>query len=133
MVGCDHQHRCLSHFAIARSHCWRCLLRYTLTVAGVHVFAILQLMYSSGPQTRTIVIVFRGDGIAALTCGYLLQSAGFELSIERAPRTYVPALMLSTSSQALFGDILQLRDAFSCLPRIQKRVVKWGPQSHPVV
>ena len=78
------------------------------------------------------MIVFRGDGIAALTCGYLLQSAGFELSIERAPRTYVPALMLSTSSQALFGDVLQLRDAFSGLPQIQKRVVKWGPQSHPV-
>ena len=79
-----------------------------------------------------VTIVLRGDGIAALTCGYLLQSAGFGVSIERAPRAYVPALMLSASSQALFRDVLELRDAFSSLPRIQKRVVKWGPQPEPV-
>ena len=77
-------------------------------------------------------IVLRGDGIAALTCGYLLQSAGFGVSIERAPRAYLPALMVSASSQALFRDVLELRDAFSSLPRIQKRVVKWGPQPEPV-
>jgi hypothetical protein len=41
--------------------------------------------------------------------------------------------MLSASSQALFCDILELRDAFSSLPRIQKRVVKWGPRSETVV
>src|SRR6266705_390989 len=72
-------------------------------------------------------IVLQGDGIAALTCGHLLQSAGFGVSIERAPRAYLPALMVSASSQALFNDVLELRDAFSSLPRIQKRVVKWGP------
>jgi len=77
-------------------------------------------------------IVLQGDGIAALTCGHLLQSAGFGVSIERAPRAYLPALMVSASSQALFRDVLQLRDAFSSLPRIQKRVVKWGPQPEPV-
>jgi len=77
-------------------------------------------------------IVLQGDGIAALTCGHLLQSAGFGVSIERAPRAYLPALMVSASSQALFRDVLELRDAFSSLPRIQKRVVKWGPQPEPV-
>ena len=79
-----------------------------------------------------MAIVLRGDGIAALTCGYLLQSAGFGVSIEHAPRAYVPALMLSASSQALFRDVLDLRDAFSSLPRIQKRMVKWGSQTEPV-
>ena len=78
-------------------------------------------------------IVLQGDGIAALTCGHLLQSAGFGVSIERAPRAYLPALMVSASSQALFRDVLELRDAFSSLPRIQKRVVIWGPQPEPVV
>jgi len=77
-------------------------------------------------------IALRGDGIAALTCAYLLQSAGFEVSIERAPRPYLPALMLSASSQTLFRDVLRLQDAFSRLPRIQKRVVKWGPRLEPV-
>src|SRR5213593_578467 len=77
-------------------------------------------------------IALRGDGIAALTCAYLLQSAGFEVSIERSPRPYLPALMLSASSQTLFRDVLRLQDAFSRLPRIQKRVVKWGPRLEPV-
>jgi hypothetical protein len=40
--------------------------------------------------------------------------------------------MLSASTQALFRDVLELRDAFSSLPRVQKRVVKWGPRSEPV-
>ena len=78
------------------------------------------------------MIVLRGDGIAALACGYLLQSAGFGVAVQRTSRTYLPALMLSASSQALFRDILELRDVFSSLPRIQKRVVKWGPSSEPV-
>src|SRR5207247_7954007 len=77
-------------------------------------------------------MVRQGDGSAALTCGHLLQSAGFGVSMERAPRAYLPARMLSASSQALFRDVLELRDAFSSLPRIQKRVVKWGPQPEPV-
>jgi hypothetical protein len=79
------------------------------------------------------MIVLRGDGIAALVSGYLLQVAGFGVAVQRTSRTYLPALMLSASSQALFCDILELRDAFSSLPRIQKRVVKWGSRSEPVV
>src|SRR5262245_20494482 len=78
------------------------------------------------------MIVLRGDGIAALTCGCLLESAGFEVSIEHAPRPSGPAFLLSASSQALFCDVLQLQDAFSSLPRIQKRVVKWGAHPEPV-
>jgi len=79
------------------------------------------------------MIVLRGDGISCFVCGYLLQSAGFGVTMQRTSRTYLPALMLSPSSQALFCDILELRDAFSSLPRIQKRVVKWGPRSETVV
>jgi hypothetical protein len=74
-------------------------------------------------------IVIRGDGVAALTCGYLLQTAGFDVPIHRTPRAQLPALMLSASSQALFCDILKTADAFSVLPRIETRVVKWGPSS----
>src|ERR1041385_1459117 len=78
------------------------------------------------------MIVVRGDGVAASACAYLLQGAGFAVSMQRTSRPYLPALMLSASSQALFHDILKLRDAFSSLPRIQKRVVKWGPRSQTV-
>jgi len=78
------------------------------------------------------MIVIQGDGIAALACGSLLQRAGFSVAVRRTSRTYLPALMLSVSSQALFRDILQLPDAFPSLPRIQTRVVKWAPGSEAI-
>jgi hypothetical protein len=40
--------------------------------------------------------------------------------------------MLSASSQALFCDILNNREAFSVLPRIERRVVKWGPDAETI-
>src|SRR5262245_31894438 len=71
----------------------------------------------------------RGDGVAALTCSYLLQNAGVDVAIQRNTRTHLPALMVSASSQALFCDILNAQEAFSILPRIETRVVKWGPSA----
>jgi hypothetical protein len=62
----------------------------------------------------------------------LLQTAGFNVAIERNLRTHVPALMLSASSQALFCDILNTGEAFSVLPRIERRVVKWGPDAETI-
>src|SRR5207249_4088604 len=73
-----------------------------------------------------------GDGVAAFACGYLLQTAGFEVALQCASRPYLPALMLSASSQALLCDVLELGDVFSGLPQVQKRVVKWGPRAEPV-
>ena len=78
------------------------------------------------------MIALQGDGVAAVGCGYLLQTAGFAVAMQHTARTRLPALMLSRSSQALFRDVLEVGDLFSNLPRIQKRVVKWGPRSEPV-
>jgi hypothetical protein len=74
-------------------------------------------------------IDIRGDGVAALTCSYLLQTAGCNTAIQRNTRPLLPALMVSVSSQALFCDILNAADALSNLPRIETRVVKWGPSA----
>jgi hypothetical protein len=74
-------------------------------------------------------IDIRGEGVAALTCGYLLQMAGCDTAIQRSTRPLLPALMVSASSQALFCDILNAADALSNLPRIETRVVKWGPSA----
>jgi hypothetical protein len=74
-------------------------------------------------------IDIRGDGVAALTCSYLLQTAGCNTAIQRNTRPLLPALMVSASSQALFCDILNAADALSNLPRIETRVVKWGPSA----
>jgi len=78
-------------------------------------------------------VLVRGDGVAALTCSYLLQTAGFSVATQRNARTLVPALMVSASSQSLFCEILNTHDAFSDLPRIERRVVKWGPDAEPIV
>ena len=74
----------------------------------------------------------RGDGVAALTCTYLLQTAGCNTAIQRHTRPLLPALMVSASSEALFCDILNAADALSNLPRIETRVVKWGPSASTI-
>src|SRR5262249_21966791 len=79
------------------------------------------------------MILLRGDGVAALTSGYLVQRAGFQLAMEHDSRIRLPALMLSASSQALFCDVLELPNVFSGLHRIEKRVVKWGAPAEPIV
>ena len=40
--------------------------------------------------------------------------------------------MLSQSTQALIGDVFQRDDLFEGLPRIENRIVAWGPNSKPV-
>jgi hypothetical protein len=40
--------------------------------------------------------------------------------------------MVSASSQALFCDILNTQQTFSVLPRIERRVVKWGPNAQTI-
>src|SRR5215468_794546 len=77
-------------------------------------------------------VLVLGDGVAALTCSYLLQTAGFSVAIQRNARTRVPTLILSASCQALFCDILNTQEAFSVLPRIERRVVKWGPDAETI-
>jgi hypothetical protein len=74
----------------------------------------------------------RGDGVAALTCSYLLQTSRCNTAIQRNTRPLLPALMVSASSQALFCDILNAADALSNLPRIETRVVKWGPSASTI-
>src|SRR5690242_2791059 len=73
-----------------------------------------------------------GDGVAAATCGYLLQSAGIAVAAQAAGRARLPAIMLSQSAQALFRDIFEVEDAFRGQLQIRKRVVKWGSRGKPV-
>jgi len=73
-----------------------------------------------------------GHGVAAATCGYLLQSAGVAVAAQAAGRARLPAIMLSQSAQALFRDIFDLEDAFRGQLQIRKRVVKWGSRGKPV-
>jgi len=71
-------------------------------------------------------VAILGDGMAASTCRYLLQSAAIWTDIRPAARTPLPAILLSECSQTLFRNVFELNDVFCGLPQIRKRLVKWG-------
>jgi hypothetical protein len=73
-------------------------------------------------------IHIRGDGVAARCCAHLLD----RVSCERLSRPRIPVIMLSEAAQGLIRDIFQKEYLFRGLPRIRKRVVRWGPDAAPV-
>ena len=77
-------------------------------------------------------VLIRGDGVAAACCAHLLGYAGFRVAVERLHRPKVPAILLSDSAMRLIEDVLGRNDLFSNLPRIERRVVAWGPNADPV-
>ena len=77
-------------------------------------------------------VVIRGDGVAAYCCAHLLQAAGFRVSLEQTDRRRLPAILLGEAALALIRDVFEQKDLFRDLPRIEKRVVAWGPHSTPV-
>jgi hypothetical protein len=81
---------------------------------------------------RGFNVHIRGDGVAALACARLLENADLGVTLERATRPRVPALLLSAPAMHLLGDIFERRDLFSNLHRIQTRRVAWGPGADAV-
>jgi len=77
-------------------------------------------------------VFVRGDGIAACCCAHVLGMAGFRVVQEKTGWAKVPSIMLSQSTQTLIRDVFQRNDLFRGLPRIEKRIVAWGPNSKPV-
>jgi hypothetical protein len=78
-------------------------------------------------------VAIRGQGVAASCCGYLLDGAGFQLSLTERPRPRVPAIVVSPATQALVSDVLRQPDLFHGLRRIDRRIVAWGPKAEPAV
>src|SRR5690242_8503647 len=74
-------------------------------------------------------IFIRGEGVAANCCAHLLRQSGFPLVIERTERPKLPAIMLGETTQSLFRDVFGRPDLFYGLPRIERRVVAWGPNA----
>ena len=87
-------------------------------------------MNSTMSPDRSVLI--RGDGVAAYCCAHLLANAGFRVSMERPDRPRVPAIMLSDAALALIRDVFGQPSLFAALPRIARRVVKWGEAAGPV-
>jgi len=81
-------------------------------------------------MTRVLV---QGDGVAASCCVHLLNHAGMAVQVDSAARPTQPAIMLGQTAQKLFADIFHRQDLFAGFPRIDKRIVQWGPHAAPLV
>jgi hypothetical protein len=68
--------------------------------------------------------------VAGACCAHLLR--GLRASVTSATRPRVPAIVVSPATQALTCDVFQQPDLFRDLPRIDRRMVAWGPQAEPV-
>jgi hypothetical protein len=67
-------------------------------------------------------VVIRGGGVAAYCCAHLLKQANVADA-----GLGVPAILIGEGTQSLLMDVFERRDLFVGLPRIDKRIVAWGP------
>jgi hypothetical protein len=74
-------------------------------------------------------VFIRGESVAACCCASLLKKAGVPFRRESVSRPKLPAIMIGETAQRVLGDIFPEIDLFEGLPRIRKRVVKWGAQA----
>ena len=74
-------------------------------------------------------VAIRGEGVAASCCAYLLNKAGFPVSLEKVDRPRLPAIMLSDHALALIRDVFDRPELFRSAPRVRKRIVAWGPDT----
>jgi hypothetical protein len=78
-------------------------------------------------------VLVRGDGVAAACCVRSLSAYDLPVSIVRAGRPKLSAVLLGEATQSLLTDLFMDKELFAGLPRIRKRVVAWGPGSQPTV
>src|ERR1039457_3886299 len=74
-------------------------------------------------------VLISGDGVAARCCAHLLARSGVSVSFQPLDRPRLPAIMLSESAQALIREVFGRDALFRDLPRIQRRIVRWGPSA----
>jgi hypothetical protein len=71
-------------------------------------------------------VLIRGGGVAACCAMRLLDRRGLPFSVENMPRPLLPAILLGERTQSLIGDVFGNASLFEGLPRIRRRIVKWG-------
>jgi hypothetical protein len=82
-------------------------------------------------MTGTVLV--RGDGVAAACCVRSLSSYDQPVSIVKAGRPKLSAVLMGEATQSLLTDLFMDQKLLQGLPRIRKRVVAWGPASQPTV
>src|ERR1700733_2440200 len=82
-------------------------------------------------MTGTVLV--RGDGVAAACCVRSLSGYDLPVSIVKAGRPRLSAVLMGEATQSLLIDLFMDQNLFQGLPRIRKRVVAWGPGSQITV
>ena len=77
-------------------------------------------------------VLIRGQGVAASSCAQLLGAAGFRVAVEETDRARLPAILLGGTTQTLIHDVFDATDWLRGLPRIERRVVAWGPDAKTI-
>lgn len=77
-------------------------------------------------------VVIRGQGVAAYACARLLNAAGIGVAIQETDRPRLPAILLGGTTRKLIQDVFPDCEWLQGLPRIDKRVVAWGPNARPI-
>ncbi len=72
-------------------------------------------------------VLIQGDGVAAACCAHLLRRSGIAVRTERAGRPRIPAILLSEAALALIRDVFDRPNLLAEAPRIDRRMVAWGP------
>jgi hypothetical protein len=78
-------------------------------------------------------VLVRGDGVAAACCVRSLSACDLPVSILRAGRPKLSAILLGEATQSLLTDLFMDQKLLQGLPCIRKRVVAWGPGSQTTV
>ena len=78
-------------------------------------------------------VTIRGDGVAAYCCLRALQLPEIRVALDRTDRPRLPVIMLGDAAVALIRDVFGQSDLLRGLPRVEKRVVAWGPDADPIV
>ena len=82
---------------------------------------------TDGVLLRGPLIALRGQGVAVATAAHLLNRAGVSINHKPGTRRPVPVIMLSDPALSLLRDVSGRTDLFADKPRIERRVVRWGP------
>ncbi len=78
-------------------------------------------------------VLVRGDGVAAACCVRSLSGHGLPVSVVRAGRPKLSAVLLGEATQSLLTDLFADKKLLAGLPQIRKRVVAWGPGAQAIV
>lgn len=78
-------------------------------------------------------VLVRGDGVAAACCVRSLSAYDLPVSVVRAGRPKLSAVLMGEATQSLLTDLFMDQRLLQGLPRIRKRVVAWGPGSQTTV